>query len=112
MLRGRCIRTTVPAAKQGHITAHSSCPGPTSYGSGTSVQNHTAASSLACCRMLSTSTSSVGGQDKTQSRHVQGKGLLKAWCLSARRTSVAQNPSTNGSTKVLRLSLGISGEAV
>ncbi|MED6276975.1 hypothetical protein CHARACLAT_008430 [Characodon lateralis] len=112
MLRGRCIRTAVPAAKQGHITAHSSCPGPTSYGSGTSVQNHTAASSLACCRMLSTSTSSVGGQDKTQSGHVQGKGLLKAWCLSARRTSVAQNPSTNGSTKVLCLSLGISGEAV
>ncbi|MEQ2197002.1 hypothetical protein XENOCAPTIV_020658 [Xenoophorus captivus] len=112
MLRGRCIRTAVPAAKQGHITAHSSCPGPASYGSGTSVQNHTAASSLACCRMLSTSTSSVGGQDKTQSGHVQGKGLLKAWCLSARRTSVAQNPSTNGSTKVLCLSLGISGEAV
>ncbi|KAM4719514.1 alpha-1A adrenergic receptor [Anableps anableps] len=112
MLRGRCIRTAVPAAKQAHTSTHSSSPGPMSNASVSSVQNRAAASSWACCRMLSTSSSSVGGQDQAQSGHVQGKGLLKAWCLSARRTSVAQNPSTNGSAKVLRLSLGISGEAV
>ncbi|XP_012719614.2 alpha-1A adrenergic receptor [Fundulus heteroclitus] len=112
MLRGRCIRTAVPSAKQGHIAPHASSPGPTSNASVTLSQSRAAASSLACCRTLSTSTSSVGGQDQAESGHAQGKGLLKAWCLSARRTSVAQHPSTNGSAKVLRLSLGISGDAV
>lgn len=113
MLRGRCMRTAVPTVKQGHPTAHSSSPGPTSNASVSSIQNRAAASSLwACCGTLSTSTSSVGGEDQAQSGHFQGKGLLKSWCLSARRTSVAQNPSTNVSAKALRLSLGISGEAV
>ncbi|KAM4532898.1 alpha-1A adrenergic receptor [Fundulus diaphanus] len=112
MLRGRCIRTAVPSPKQGHTTAHASSPGPTSNASVTLSQSRAAASSWACCRMLSTSTSSVGGQDQAESGHAQGKGLLKAWCLSARQTSVAQHPSTNGSAKVLRLSLGISGDAV
>ncbi|XP_032426190.1 alpha-1A adrenergic receptor [Xiphophorus hellerii] len=115
MLRGRCVRTAVPVTKQGHVAAHSSSPGPTSNASVSFVQNRAAASSSsswACCRTLSTSSSSVGGQDPDRIGHVQGKGLLKAWCLSARRTSVPQNPSTNGSAKVLRLSLGISGDAV
>ncbi|XP_044000389.1 alpha-1A adrenergic receptor [Gambusia affinis] len=115
MLRGRCVRTAVPVTKQGHNAAHSSSPGPTSKASVSSVQNRVAASSSsswACCRTLSTSTSSVGGQHPDQIGHVQGKGLLKAWCLSARQTSVPQNPSTNGSAKVLQLSLGISGDAV
>ncbi|KAM4527631.1 alpha-1A adrenergic receptor [Odontesthes bonariensis] len=104
VLRGHCLRTGVPSAKmQGHVTAHSSSSGPTTDVSVTS---------WACCRDLSASSSSVGGLDQERSSQVQSKSLLKAWCFSARQTPVPQNSSTHGSTKVLRLSLGISGEAV
>ncbi|XP_017280978.1 alpha-1A adrenergic receptor [Kryptolebias marmoratus] len=92
MLRGHCLRTGIPAAKQGPVSAPSSSLGSTSNAPVTSVQSQMAASPWACCRMLSTSSSS--------------------WCLSSRRPSAPQTPSTNGSAKILRLSLGISGEAV
>ncbi|XP_061589456.1 alpha-1A adrenergic receptor [Cololabis saira] len=113
VLHGRCLRTGVPFAKpQGHITTHSFSAGPTSNAHVTSLQNRVAVSSWTCCRLLSTSTSSVGGPDQVQSAEVQRRSLLKAWCFSARRTPVPQKPSARGSAKVLQLSLGISGEAV
>lgn len=113
VLRGRCLRTGASAAKpQGHITTHSSSPGPSNT-SVLSAQNHRApVSSWGCCRALSTSSSSVCGPGQTQSAQIQSKSLLKAWCFSASRTPVPQNPSSHGSTKVLHLSLSVTGEAV
>ncbi|XP_044030904.1 alpha-1A adrenergic receptor [Siniperca chuatsi] len=113
VLRGRCLRTGASAAKpQGHITTHSSSPGPTSNTSVLSAPNSVIVSSWCCCRALSTSSSSVGGPEQAQSAQIQSKSLLKAWCFSASRTPVPQNPSSHGSTKVLCLSLGVTGEAV
>lgn len=113
VLRGRCLRTTVPTAKPpGHTSAHSSSPGPTSSASAVSVQSHGPASSWACCRLLSTSSSSVSGLDQAQNTPAQSKSLLKAWCFSARQTPIPQDPSGRKSKKVLRLSLAISGEPV
>lgn len=113
VLRGRCLRTGVPFTKsQGHTTTHSSSPGPTSNASVFSDQSGVAVSSWCCCRVLSTSASSADGPDQAQSAQIQSKTLLKAWCFSARRTSVPQNPSCHGSTKVLHVSLGVKGEAV
>nr|XP_015831344.2 alpha-1A adrenergic receptor [Nothobranchius furzeri] len=112
MLHGHCLRTGIPTTKQGHVSAHSSSTGPASNVSIVSVQTQTTIFPWACCKTLSTSSSSVAPKERAQTAQAQKKGLLKTWCLSARRTSILQNPSTNGSTKVLRLSLGISGEAV
>ncbi|XP_023152141.2 alpha-1A adrenergic receptor [Amphiprion ocellaris] len=110
VLHGRCLRTGVPNTKPPRsITAHSSSPGRTSK---TSVQNCVSVSSWSCCRVLSTSSSSVDGPDQAQSPQVQTKGLLKSWCFSASRHPVPQNTNVTGSAKVLRLSLGITGEAV
>ncbi|KAM9338557.1 alpha-1A adrenergic receptor [Symphorus nematophorus] len=107
MLRGHCLRT------QGHLTSHSSSPGPTSTTSALSTQSCVSVSSWCCCRALSTSSSySTGGPDQAQSTQIQSKSLLKAWCFSASRTTLPQNPSSHGSTKVLRASLGVTGEAV
>ncbi|XP_030291547.1 alpha-1A adrenergic receptor [Sparus aurata] len=106
VLRGRCLRAG------GHLTAHSSSPGPASNTSVLMAQHRAAASSWRCCGDISTSTSSVGGPDQAQSAQIQSKSLLKAWCFSARRTPVPQNPSGHRSTKVLRLSLSVAGEAV
>ncbi|XP_020486237.1 alpha-1A adrenergic receptor [Labrus bergylta] len=112
VLLGRCMRTGGLAAKpQGHITAHSSSPGPTSNTSVLSTQSCVSDSSWGCCRALSTSSPSLGA-DQAQRTQIQRKSLLKAWCLSANRTSIPQNPSSHGSAKVLRLSLGVPGEAV
>uniref|UniRef100_UPI0037E88222 alpha-1A adrenergic receptor n=1 Tax=Semicossyphus pulcher TaxID=241346 RepID=UPI0037E88222 len=108
VLRGRCRRTGLPASKpQGHITSHSSSPG---LMCNTSAQSQV--SSWGCCRALSTSSPSARGPDQAQSAQIQRKSLLKAWCFSASQTSVPQNPSSHRSTKVLRLSLGVTGEAV
>lgn len=107
MLRGRSLRTGTPAAKQGPVSSHPCSLGPASNAPVTTIRNPPAASPWACCGMLSASPASAG--DKKRARR---KGLLKAWCLSARRTSGMQTPSMNGSAKVLQLSLGISGEAV
>ena len=113
VLRGRCLRTGASAAKpQGHITTHSSSPGPTSNTSVLSAQNRVTVSSWGCCRALSTSSSSVRGPGQTQSAQIQSKSLLKAWCFSASRTPIPQNPSSHRSTKVLCLSLGVTGETV
>ncbi|XP_035524022.1 alpha-1A adrenergic receptor [Morone saxatilis] len=113
VLRGRCLRTGALTAKpQGHITSHSSSPGPTSNTSVMSGQSCVTISSWCCCRALSTSSSSVGVPDQAQSAQIQSKSLLKAWCFSASRTPVPRNPSGHGSTKVLCLSLGVTGEAV
>ncbi|XP_074474742.1 alpha-1A adrenergic receptor [Sebastes fasciatus] len=113
VLRSRCLRTGALAAKpQGHITAHSSSPGRVSNTSDVSAQNRVTAPSWGCCRALSTSSSSVGGPDQAQSAQIQSKSLLKAWCLSVSRTPVPRNPSSHRSTRVLRLSLGVTGEAV
>ncbi|XP_031711936.1 alpha-1A adrenergic receptor [Anarrhichthys ocellatus] len=110
VLRGRCLRTGVLAAKpQGHIATHSSSPGRTSNTSDVSAQNRVTASSWGCCGPLSSSSSSVCGPDQAQ---IQSKSLLKAWCLSASGTSVPENPSGLRSAKVLRLSLAVTGEAV
>ncbi|XP_056288730.1 alpha-1A adrenergic receptor [Pseudoliparis swirei] len=89
VLRGRCLRTGGLAAKTNTSAV--------------------AASSWGCCGPLSASTSSVCDPDRAPIRR---KGLLKAWCLSARGTAILQNPSGRGSAKVLRLSLGVAGEAV
>ena len=113
VLHGRCLRTGVPSAKaQGHITSHSSSPGPICNAPVTSVQNPVSVSSWTCCRLLSTSSSSIGGLDQVQSAQIQNKSLLKAWCFSATQTPIPRKPSTHGSAKVLQLSLGISGEPV
>ncbi|XP_040012848.1 alpha-1A adrenergic receptor [Xiphias gladius] len=110
VLRARCLKTATP---KGHITTHSSSSGPpASNTSDPSAQNGASVSSCCCCRALSTSSSSVGGPDQAQSAQIQRKSLLKAWCFSARRTPVPQNSSGHGSTKVLRLSLGLKGDAV
>lgn len=112
VLRGRCLRTGALAAKpQGHIPTHSS-PGPPSNTSVLSAKNQVRVSSAGCCGALSTSSSSVCGPDRTHSAQIQSKSLLKAWCLSASRTPVPQNPSSHRSTKVLRISLGVTGDAV
>ncbi|XP_078127727.1 LOW QUALITY PROTEIN: alpha-1A adrenergic receptor [Sander vitreus] len=112
VLRGRCLRTGALAAKpQGHISTHSSSPVPQSNTSVPAAQHSNTASSWGCCRALSTSSSSVCGPE-AQSAQIQSKSLLKAWCLSASRTPVPQNPSSRTSTKVLRLSLSVTGEAV
>ncbi|XP_063336368.1 alpha-1A adrenergic receptor [Pelmatolapia mariae] len=105
VLRGQCLRTAVPTTSQtlGHITIHSSDPVP--------VQEPVTLSSWTCCRVLSTSSSSVDGVDQSQSAQGQSKSLLKAWCFSASQTSVPEKAS-NRSAKVLHLSLGITGEAV
>ncbi|XP_045922990.1 alpha-1A adrenergic receptor [Micropterus dolomieu] len=112
VLRGRCLRTGAPAKSQGHITPHSSSPGPTSTTSDLSSQDCVTVSSWCCCRALSASSSSSGCPDQAQSAQIQSKGLLKAWCFSASQTPVPQNPSSHGSPKVLCLSLGVTGEAV
>ncbi|XP_027134364.1 alpha-1A adrenergic receptor [Larimichthys crocea] len=113
VLRGRCLRTGMQTAKsQGHMNTHPSSLGPTSNTSVVSAQSCVNLSSWCCCRALSTSSSSVGGPDQAQSAQIQSKSLLKAWCFSASQTPVPQNPSSQESTKVLRLSLGITGEAV
>lgn len=109
VLRGRCLTTAKP---QGHITCHSSSSGQTSNTSDPSVQKCVAVSSWCCYRALSPSSSSVGGPDQGQSAQIQSKSLLKAWCFSASQTPVPQNPSSQGSTKILRISLGITGEDV
>ncbi|XP_067431024.1 alpha-1A adrenergic receptor [Thunnus thynnus] len=111
VLRGRCLRTGA-AKPQGHITTHSSSPGPTSNTFVLSAQNHVTVSSWGCCRALSTSSSSVCGPGQTQSAQIQSKSLLKAWCFSASQPPIPQNPSSHRSTKVLCLSLGVTGEAV
>ncbi|XP_026030118.1 alpha-1A adrenergic receptor isoform X1 [Astatotilapia calliptera] len=105
VLRGQCLRTAVPTTSQtlGHITTHSSDPGP--------VQEPVTLPSLTCCRVLSTSSSSADGVDQSQSAQGQSKSLLKAWCFSASQTPVPEKAS-NRSAKVLHLSLGITGEAV
>lgn len=105
VLRGQCLRTAVPTTSQtlGHITTHSSDPGP--------VQEPVTLSSLTCCRVLSTSSSSADGVDQSQSAQGQSKSLLKAWCFSASQTPVPEKAS-NRSAKVLHLSLSITGEAV
>lgn len=106
VLRGRCLRNGAPAVKsQGHISTQFSSPCPTSNTSVLSAQSCTTVSSWCCCRAIS--NSSVRGPDQ-----VPSKSLLKAWCFSASRTPVPQNPSGHRSTKVIRLSLGITGEAV
>ncbi|KAF3848831.1 hypothetical protein F7725_015328 [Dissostichus mawsoni] len=111
VLRGRCLRTGAPAVKpQGHVVPHSSSPHHPSRNSDVSCQNCINASSWGCCRALSTSSSSVAGPD--QSAQIQSKSLLKAWCFSASRTPVPQNPCSHRSAKVLRLSLSVAGEAV
>ncbi|XP_032394757.1 alpha-1A adrenergic receptor [Etheostoma spectabile] len=112
VLRGRCLRTGPLAAKpQGHISTHSSSPVPQSNTSVPAAQHRNTASSWGCCRALSTSSSSVCGPE-AENAQIQSKSLLKVWCLSARRTPVPQNPSSGTSTKVLRLSLSIAGDAV
>lgn len=104
VLRGRCLRTAKP---QGHITPHSTSLGPTSD---PSTQNCVTVSSWCCYRALS--SSSVNGTDQSQATQIQNKNLLKTWCFSASQTPVPQNPSSQGSNKVLRLSLGVKGDAV
>uniref|UniRef100_A0A3P9LY18 Alpha-1A adrenergic receptor n=1 Tax=Oryzias latipes TaxID=8090 RepID=A0A3P9LY18_ORYLA len=113
VLRGRCLRTAVPTPKSpGHTSAHFSSPGPTSSASTTSVQSHGPTSPWACCRLLSTSSSSVSGLDQAQNAPAQSKSLLNAWCFSARQTPIPQDSYGPKSKKVLRLSLAISGEPV
>lgn len=109
VLRGRCLKTAKP---QGQIISHYSSSGPTFNTSDPSVQNRVAVSSWCCYRALSTSSSPVGGPDQAQSAQTQSKSLLKAWCFSASQTPVPHNPSSQGSTKVLHISLGIAGEDV
>ncbi|CAK6965075.1 alpha-1A adrenergic receptor [Scomber scombrus] len=110
VLHWRCLRTGATAA--GHITTYSSSPGPTSNTSVLAAQSRVTVSSWGCCRALSTSSSSVCSSGQTQSAQIQSKSLLKTWCFSASRTPIPQNPSSHGSTKVLRLSLGVTGDAV
>lgn len=106
VLRGQCLRTGVSATSQpqGHVAAQSSSPGP--------VQDPVTLSPWTCCRVLSTSSSSVSGLDQSHSAQVQSKSLLKAWCFSASQTPIPEKASTHRSAKALHLSLGISGEAV
>ncbi|KAM3874414.1 alpha-1A adrenergic receptor [Diretmus argenteus] len=111
VLHCRCVRLGGPNPKpQGPSSSSSVSPGPTS--STLSTQSHVAAPSWTCCRTLSVSSSSAGAPDHAQSARVQSKSLLKAWCFRARETPVPQEPSTRRSTKILRLSLGVTGEAV
>lgn len=113
VLLGRCLRTGGLITKpQGHIATYSSSPGPSSNASALSVHSRLSVTPCGCCRALSTSPTSVGGPDHTQSEQIQRKSMLKAWCFSASQTSVSNNPSGHGSAKVLRLSLGVTGEAV
>ncbi|XP_036972176.1 alpha-1A adrenergic receptor isoform X2 [Acanthopagrus latus] len=65
VLRGRCLRAG------GHLTVHSSSPGPASNTSVLPAQNRAAASSWRCCGNISTSSSSVGGPDQAQSAQIQ-----------------------------------------
>uniref|UniRef100_A0A672I0U0 Alpha-1A adrenergic receptor n=1 Tax=Salarias fasciatus TaxID=181472 RepID=A0A672I0U0_SALFA len=109
VLRGGCLRAAVPTIKpQGHVSAPAPSVGPAPNTPAPSVQNRASVSSWAGCRAPSTSSSSVG-TDPSQRAQVQSRNLLKVCCLSASRTS--QSPSAS-SAKVLRLSLGIKGEAV
>lgn len=109
VLRGRCLRTANP---QGHVSSHFSGAGHASNTSDPSVHEHATVSLWCCYRGLSTSTSAVCGPDQTQSAQTHSKSLLKAWCFSQNQTPVPQNPSSQKTTKVLRLSLGITGEDV
>ncbi|XP_041667551.1 alpha-1A adrenergic receptor [Cheilinus undulatus] len=112
VLLGRCLRTGGLAAKpQGHIATYSCSPGPTSNMSVLSAQSQVSVSSWGCCRALSPSPCGSDA-DRAQRTQIQRKRLLKAWCFSASQTSIPQNPSSQGSAKVLRLSLSITGEAV
>ncbi|KAM9323652.1 alpha-1A adrenergic receptor [Pholidichthys leucotaenia] len=114
MLRGQCLRAggSSTAKSQGAVTGSSSSPEPTRTTPVPTVQNPVATCSWPCCRVLSTSSLSIGGLDQAQGTQVQSKRLLKAWCFSASHTPAPQNPSNHGSAKVLQLSLGITGEAV
>ncbi|KAM8828624.1 alpha-1A adrenergic receptor isoform 1-T4 [Spinachia spinachia] len=111
VLRGRCLRTGLPSAKpQGHIATQSSSVGPKPNTRNDPAPTHVTPSWWGCCGPASTSTSSsVCGLDQAQ---VPRRSLLKAWCLSASGTPVPQYPSGHESAKVLRLSLGVTGEAV
>ncbi|KAL6097367.1 adra1a [Pungitius sinensis] len=111
VLRGRCLGTGLPSAKpQGHLAAHSSSGGPKPDTCERPAQSHVSPSRWGCCGPLSTSSSSsVCGPDRA---HVPRRSLLKAWCLSASGTPVPQNPPGHEPAKVLRLSLGVTGEAV
>ncbi|XP_029921403.1 alpha-1A adrenergic receptor [Myripristis murdjan] len=113
VLRGRCLRIAGPAAKpQGPNTSCSLSAGPTSNTSALSSQPRDAAPPWSCCRALSASSSSLSVPDHEQSAKVQSKSLLKAWCFTARETPEPQDPPSHGSTKMLRLSLGVTGDAV
>lgn len=101
VLRGRCLRTGTPALQsQGHTSTQSSAPALTSDPPVFSGQNCSTVCSMCCC-------GTSHGSDE-----VQRKTLLKSWCLSASQTAAPQNPSGHRPTKVLRLSLGFTGEAV
>lgn len=104
VLRAQCLRTTSPAVKsQGQ--PHSS---NTDLKPNTSDLSASEAASCCCC-CHSISSRSNGGLGQTQ---VPSRSLLKEWCFSASQTPVPPNPSGHRSTKVLRLSLGVPGEAV
>ncbi|XP_071390695.1 alpha-1A adrenergic receptor-like [Centroberyx affinis] len=106
VLRGRCLRLGGP------LSSCSLTPGHTSNTPTLSAQPQDAGPSWACCRTLSVSSSSAGAPDHGQSARVQSKSLLKAWCFTARETPAPQDASAHGSTKILRLSLGVTGEPV
>ncbi|KAM8872685.1 alpha-1A adrenergic receptor [Synchiropus picturatus] len=107
VLHGRCLRTVSPPA--GQQTGHSTHASPALNNPTT---NHGPHSWWGCCTSLTTSSSSVAEAAQSQRPETQGQQMLKTWCFSTRRTQEGKEPSNYGSTKVLHLSLGMSGEAV
>ncbi|KAM4634130.1 alpha-1A adrenergic receptor [Polymixia lowei] len=122
VLHCRCLRRGGGPNSQGPCSSHSSSPGhmsmlrssplPLPNTPTLSSQLCDAASSWGCCRALSGSSSPVRVPDHAQSARVQSKSLLKAWCFTARETAPPPDHSDHGSTKILRLSLGVTGDAV
>ena len=117
VLRGRCLRRSggPPQNPQAAVCSYSSSGGSVPMLRATPPPSRGQdPPSWSCCRALSESSTSVSVvQDPGQSARVQSKSLLKAWCFAGREASPPQEAhSSNGSRKVLRLSLGAPGDAV
>lgn len=104
VLHAQCRRTASPAAKsQGHPRSSNADLKPS-----TSDLSSDKTAFCWCCRR-SISSPPGGGLDPSR---VASRSLLKEWCFSASQTPVPPKPPGRRSTKVLCLSLGVSGEAV
>uniref|UniRef100_A0A8C6WW03 Adrenoceptor alpha 1Ab n=1 Tax=Neogobius melanostomus TaxID=47308 RepID=A0A8C6WW03_9GOBI len=104
VLRGRCLRTGPQSAVPTTSTALAlSVPPPAQTLGNSGAPSPLSSSSCCCCCCCC-------GGGRTSSTQSRSKVLLKAWCFSKRQSPVTRERA--GSAKVLKLSIGMAGEAV